>query len=609
MEYQQARNNWHQNPWWVAYQYEFDDFKNRVITSGQLRYDITDFLYIQGRIGLDWLGKRESELVPQGTGYNLAGQLYDYQRNRSEINMDYQLGFVDNFGPISLNAFFGGNLMHQEMETLLLAGEGFSVPFFEALNNTTSRGWGYNQIERGINSLFGQAEIGYKGFLYLTATARNDWFSVLNPENNSILYPSAGLSFVFTDIINALPSWLSFGKIRGSWAQVGNVTIMPYETTLTYELLSDLHGGYPMASFSSAMGINGLIPNPGLQPLLSTEIEFGIDVRFLNNRLGLDFTYYDQKTTDDIMQAQISKTSGFGNTNVNLGEMSNKGVEVLLNGSPLHGAFTWDISLNFARNRNEVVRLTEEVDELIIAQPRNRNVFVKHIVGQPFGAITGRVQRVSPEGQPVFFADGRMDATNDFVIIGNGNPDWTEGLNNSLSYRNFNLSFLIDFKVGGDIISGTNMRMTEAGLHKQTLIGREGEEPLMVSGVTQTGTDSQGDPVFESIKKTLTPAEAQAYWQSSQSDNEGITDRYLYDASFAKLRQFTLGYNFPQKLLNNTPFISLSLSFVGRNLLVLWKNIDNVDPESAYNNLNAQGLEYFSYPAVRSYGFNIKVGF
>jgi hypothetical protein len=289
--------------------------------------------------------------------------------------------------------------------------------------------------------------------------------------------------------------------------------------------------------------------------------------------------------------------------------MTNKGFEVLINGSPFNKAFTWDISLNFARNTNEVVKLTEEVDELIIAQPRNRNVFIKHIEGQPFGAITGRVQRISPDGQPVFFADGRMDATTDFVVIGNGNPDWTGGLNNSLSYSNFNLSFLIDFKVGGDIISGTNMRMTEAGLHKQTLIGREDQPPITISGVTQSGTDSGGDPIFVPIEKTLTPAEAREYWVSSQSDNEGITDMYLYDASFVKLRQITFGYTFPRKLFGKSPFVDLSISFVGRNLLVLWKNIDNVDPEPAYNIYNGQGLDYFSYPAVRSYGFNLKVSF
>jgi hypothetical protein len=171
------------------------------------------------------------------------------------------------------------------------------------------------------------------------------------------------------------------------------------------------------------------------------------------------------------------------------------------------------------------------------------------------------------------------------------------------------LSFLIDFKLGGDIISGTNMRLTAAGLHKQTLIGREGEQPLQISGVTQTGVDAEDKPIYEPLEMTLTPSQAQQYWISSQSDPEGITYMYLYDGSFAKLRQLTFGFNFPGKILAKTPFNSLSLSFVGRNLLVLWKNIDNVDPESSYNNSNAQGLEYFAMPAVRSYGFNLKAGF
>ncbi len=608
-EFQQTNNNWHQNPWWSAYQFDFDDISDRIITSGQLRYDITDFLYVQGRIGMDWTTRRRTELVPQGTGFNRGGSMAEYQGNVREINMDYLVGFKDNFGPVSINAFIGGNWMRQKVEQISLTGNGFNVPFFEAINNTVVKNWTFGgNVESGINSLFSQAEIGYNGILYLTATARNDWFSVLNPQYNSILYPSIGLSFVFTDVINTLPNWLSFGKVRGSWAQAGNVTIRGYQTNLTYSLNGNTHLGYTMASFSNAMGKNGLIPNPQLQPLLSTEREVGLDVRFFDNRLGVDFSYYDQKTTDDILNATISFASGFGRTGVNLGEMTNKGIEMLLNGTPLRGAFTWDVSLNFARNKNKVVSLTEDINELIIDEPRNRNVYIKHIVGQPFGSITGRVQKMY-DGQPVFFSDGRMDATDEFVIIGNGNPDWTGGVNNSFTWKNFNLSFLIDFKIGGDIISGTNMKMTDAGLHKQTLIGREGEEPLSVSGVTRTGTNSEGQPIYEPLEMTLTPSQAQAYWRYSQSDSEGITDRYLYDASFAKLRQFTFSYNFPVKILDKTPFNSLSLSFVGRNLLVLWKNIDNVDPESAYNNLNAQGLDYFAMPAVRSYGFNLKAGF
>jgi hypothetical protein len=209
-------------------------------------------------------------------------------------------------------------------------------------------------------------------------------------------------------------------------------------------------------------------------------MEFGFDVRFFQNRLGLDFTYYDGKTTDDILNASISMTSGFGRTSVNLGEMTNKGVEMLLTGTPVRGELTWDISLNMAKNTNKVVSLIEGTDELLVEEPRSRFIFIKHIVGQPFGSITGTVQQMSPDGQPVFYSDGRMRATDEFVIVGNGNPDWTGGLNNSFTWKGINLSFLIDFKIGGEIYSGTNARLTSAGLTKRTLIGREGEEPLAI---------------------------------------------------------------------------------------------------------------------------------
>jgi hypothetical protein len=349
--------------------------------------------------------------------------------------------------------------------------------------------------------------------------------------------------------------------------------------------------------------------------LTSTEYEIGMDLRFIQNRLGIDVTYYSQLTTDDILNATISRASGFGSTIVNLGEMQNRGIEVLLTGTPIRGALTWDISLNLARNKNRVNKLIEGNDELIVEEPRNRNVFIKHIVGHPFGMITGRVQRLSPDGQPIFFNDGRPMGSAGYEIIGNGVPDLTGGINNSFSYKGFNLNFLIDFKVGGDIVSGTNMRMTSSGFHKQTLQGREGEAPLTVSGVTQPVidgvplVDASGNPVYEPFNHTLTPVQAQAYWGSIQSDGNGITPMFLYDASFAKLRQVTFGYNFPRSFLNKTPFQNLALSVVGRNLAILHKNVENIDPESGYSNGNGQGLDYFGMPSTRSYGFNLRVTF
>ncbi|MEZ4776778.1 MAG: SusC/RagA family TonB-linked outer membrane protein [Bacteroidia bacterium] len=607
-EYQQAANNWGQNPYWTAYQFREDDERDRLITSGQIRYDITDFLYVQGRIGMDWYTRRDHNLVPQGTGYQRGGSISEGEDRVREINAEWILGFDKTFGKISVNAFAGGNRMQRSNERISANGNNFNVPFFQAINNAQIRNYSYGFSESGINSLFGSAEVSYGGFLYLTGTVRNDWFSVLNPQNNSVLYPSVGTSFVFSDAIKGLPSWMSFGKVRASWAQVGNVTVGPYSTILTYSLKNS-HLGYTLASFSSAGGNNGSIPNPFIKPLTSTEVEVGVDVRFFDNRLGIDATYYNQKTTDDILNASISRSSGFGSTLVNLGQLRNRGIEILLTGTPVKGDFTWDISFNIAKNSNVVDSLIEGSSELVLEEPRTRNTFVKHIVGYPFGMITGRVQKMTDDGQPIFFSDGRPVGSTGYEIIGNGIADWTGGVNNSFTYKAFNLSFLVDFKIGGDIYSGTNNRLTQWGLHQQSLIGREGEAPLSVKGVTQVGTNANGQPIYEPIDRTLTPDEARNYWGSVGGEANAVTTMFLYDASFAKLRQLTFGYSFPRSMLNKTPLQNLTVSFVGRNLAVLFKNIENVDPESSYSNSNSQGLEYFGMPATRSYGFNIRIGF
>jgi hypothetical protein len=429
----------------------------------------------------------------------------------------------------------------------------------------------------------------------------------LNPANNHILYPSVGASFVFTDAMQSLPSWLSFGKIRASWAQVGSVQIGPYSTNLTYSLAGYDHVGVTMASFSSAGGQLGTIPNPDLQPPLSTEVEGGFNVRFFQDRLGLDFTYYHQKTTKDILQATIAPSSGFGYTYVNVGELQNQGVEILLNGTPVTGAFTWDISLNAAHNSNKVVSLIEGTDQLILEEPRSRNVYIEHVVGHPFGMITGRKQATDPNGNLIYYDDGRPVATPDYQLLGNGVPDWTGGLENSFTYKHFNLSVLIDFKFGGDIFSGTNQRLTGSGYTKLSLQGRAGETPLHVTGVVNTGTDEA--PVYTPIDRDLTPLEANNYWGTLNGETTGTPGTFIYDASFSKIRQVSFGYNFPKTMLGKTPFQNLSLSFVGRNLVVLFKHTPNIDPEPYYTNSNSQGLDYFGLLPTRSWGFNLKATF
>ena len=288
---------------------------------------------------------------------------------------------------------------------------------------------------------------------------------------------------------------------------------------------------------------------------------------------------------------------------MNLGEITNKGIEALITGTPVRGELTWDISLNFAKNNSNVVSLINGQTEVIGEEPRTRTVYVKHIVGYPYGMLTGQVQMRDPaSGELVFNTDGAPLTDGSYQIIGKGVPNFTGGLNNSFSWKGLNLSFLIDFKSGGDIYSGTNVRMTQAGFTKESLIGREGEAPLTVSGVV----DANGDGVYEPFNKTLTPGEANNYW-SMMGDR--AADHFIYDASFVKLRQMTLGYTLPKVWLTKTPFQTIMVSFVARNLAILYKNVDNIDPESSYTSSNSQGLDYFGMPASRTYGFNLRVTF
>ena len=329
-------------------------------------------------------------------------------------------------------------------------------------------------------------------------------------------------------------------------------------------------------------------------------------VRFFDNRLGLDLTYYSQKTTDDILNAPISRASGFLTTSVNLGELTNKGIELLLTGQPMRGALTWDVSLNFAKNNSKIVSLIPGTNILNVEEPRTRTVFVRQIVGQPFGTLTGLKQRTTADGQLIYDKDGAPLTDNTYQTLGSGVPNFTGGLNNSFTYKQFNLTFLVDFKSGGKIYSGTNVRMTEAGFHKQTLAGRgEGEAPLHVKGVQEL-VDDAGNVTQEPIDRDLKPGEAQNYWAQL---GERAQDHFIYDASFIKLRQLTFGYSLPRSLLSKTPFQTASFSFVARNLAILYKNSENIDPESSYTSSNAQGLDYFGMPPTRTYGFNLKVSF
>ena len=587
---------WGSNAYWSSYQYNNTSKRDRVTASAQLKYDITDFLFATGRVSTDTYYTKQESLTPQGTGYNGGGNINEYFQLNSENNIDGMLGYHDNFGKISVSSFVGANQQRGKFERISASGSGFSVPFFHALNVSNNRNFGYGFSESGINSVYGSAEVGYDNYFFLTATARKDWFSILNPASNSILYPSIGGSFVFTDAFRTkMPDWFTFGKLRASWAQVGLTgNLGAYQTTQPYGLNSATHLGINMASFAN----KGTIANPLLSPALSTEIEFGADLKFFNGKLGLDIGVYNQTTTDDILNATISQASGFQSTSVNVGKMQNKGVEILLSGSPIRtNDFEWDVSLNFAKNNNKVISLIEGSTELVFEESRTRTTYIKHIVGNQYGTITGVTQKMI-NGQPVFNAEGLPVRNDNYETIGSSVASFTGGINNNFSYKGFNLSFLIDFKVGGNIHSGTNQRLDQWGFSQNSLQGRDGEAPLSISGVNEKG---------EPLKLTLTANQARNYWNALGDRNAAA---YIYSASFAKIRQLTFGYNLPSKTVSKTPFQAIGFSIVARNLAVLWKKIPNIDPESTYSfNGGAQGLEYFALPATRNIGLNLNVTF
>jgi TonB-linked SusC/RagA family outer membrane protein len=576
------------NPYWAAHQFDQNDVRNRLIGSISAKYDITDWLFLQGRIGIDRLDSRNTEIDPYGTNFIPLGRINERQRVIQEVNQDYFLGLDKSFGKFAISGLFGGNIMRRFDETLGAVGSNMNIPFFHAVGNAQNQNPIVGFSEKGINSVYGSAEFSYNDLLFLTVTGRNDWFSTLAEGNNSVFYPSVGTSFVFSDAFS-MPDWVSFGKLRASWAQVGGDTD-PYNINLTYNLVGQGHQGAALGSITQSS-----IPNTALQPLTVDEIEVGFDVRFFNDRLGIDFAYYDRTTRNDIVSASISNTSGYNSVVVNVGEMRNSGIELLVSAQPvITRNFTWEVIVNMAQNNNEVLQLAEGIDFLQGEQARSRNVFIRHAVGFPYSSIWGRRHRTI-NGQKVYDENGLPVRSEDIELLGEGVHDITSGITNNLRYKNITFSALVDLRVGADLFSGTNLTAYSTGLHQNTLEGRE-------NGLTFTGVDVEG----EQQTFTIDPENVQDYYQRLASD---ITEEFIYDASFAKLRSLQIGYMLPNSILDSTPFTSANISLVGRNLLLLWSNVENTDPESTYTTSNSQGLEWFGIPQYRSFGVNVSLRF
>ncbi|PMD99386.1 SusC/RagA family TonB-linked outer membrane protein [Siphonobacter sp. BAB-5405] len=583
-------NSYSTNPYFVTNKVRNNDLRNRFLGNFSLRYNVTDHLYIRGRIGTDNNSIRYLNGEPSGIAYETRGTMSRRESQINETNGELIVGFTKDFSNFSVNALVGGNQMRRKIEGLNYNGQYFIVPYTYFLSNTITKTPGYEYSAFGINSLFASADFGYKNLLFLTLTGRQDWFSTLAKDKNSLFYPSAGVSFVLSDALNSKPSWLSYGKVRASIAQVGGGYPSPYALTQRYEPQTNLYiNNIPLVNIKG-----GTIPNAALQPNTSTTTELGIEAKLFNNKLGVDLTLYDRVTKNDPVTASTSAASGYDNVLLNVGEVRNKGIELLLTGTPVRtsGGFNWDVSFNVAYNDNRVERIAQGLSQYELDQSRTQSAYIYHFEGQPYGMITGFKQKTDANGNLVYNSATGLPIQSALMALGRGVPPLTTGITNSFSYKNFSFSFLVDGKFGGKMYSATNYYATANGLTKETLVGREG-------GVTVRGVDENGAELTKTIK-------AQDYYSSS--DYLRITDRFVYSSDFIKLRQFTFGYSLPKSLLGNV-VQSASLSLVARNLLVLYSKVPNVDPESNFSSGNAQGLEMFGVPPARSYGLNLMLKF
>nr|WP_293838783.1 SusC/RagA family TonB-linked outer membrane protein [uncultured Arsenicibacter sp.] len=576
------------NSYFVVNKYKQDDSKNRFIGQFGITYKILDNLSVKGTVSQDFYNYNYKYILPTGTRYIPNGQYNQMKADVNELNAmltaNYNTKIGENFG---ISAMAGGNTRKYAYNQLSIAGQTFIIPYFYSSTNlATATTTPLNQRTQ-TNSVFGSVDLDYKEIAFLTMTGRQDWFSTLSPKNNTIFYPSIGGSFVLSQAFR-LPAAIDFAKLRASWAQVGGATPDPYVINLTYSIVPS--SGQPLQNVTS-----NAITNAGLKPLTSTTYELGMDLKLFQRRVGLDLTYYNRATTNDIVQTSISPTSGYNSVYLNVGKLNNKGIEALVTYNPVKAAdFGWNISYNVAYNQSKVVKLADGIKSMQMATSVNNWAYVNSVEGRTYGAIYGTTKVRDANGNIVYDpATGYAQKTG-LQELGLGVPPLTMGLSNEFRYKNFSLNILVDGKFGNKVFSVMEVYAMRMGKLKYTLDGRD--NGLVLKGVTPTG---------DAYTRTVPKESLRIYY-----DNEkNYSDLFLHYGSFIKLRQVILSYNVPASIVRPMRMQSASLSFVSRNLFTLMKHTDNFDPEQSFTNSSNQGFESLGLPRTRSYGFNLLVKF
>ncbi len=573
------------NVFWSAYRNQNSDERDRYIGFVALDFTITDWLSLKLRSGMDNYTTLSDLIRATGNPYWEVGGSYRVQTERyKESNSDFLLIAKKDFSKIGVTATFGGNTMKQSA-TLNndFSGE-LEIPDFYSISAGKEHRADFWRSAKQINSLYGAVSLSYAGQLFVDITGRNDWSSTLPEANNSYFYPSVGASWVFTETLKDFGP-VSFGKLRASWAQVGNDTD-PYRLINTYALNYNIIDG--------TMGVtrDDWRANPNLKNETIQSVEAGLELLF-GNRIGLDIAFYKTNTFDQILNVPIPPATGYRFDLINAGNVQNQGVEIIINTTPVKtGDLNWESSINWSMNRNKVIELREGLtrqDLSLGALP----ISIVAEVGGAYGDIYGTAYMRDENGNKVIDATGIPIMAPGRKKLGNAMPKGMFGWSNQVNYKNLSLGFLIDATYGGSIYMGSINAGTSSGTLALTEGHREGG--LVVKGV------SQGDGSANAIAVT-----SEQYWKGIS----GIHEAFVYDATNIRFRELTLGYTLPQSLLSGSPFKSVKAGVVARNLFMIYSTTEGFDPEAGYSSASsAQGAEYASMPTMRSIGFNVKIGF
>lgn len=564
------------NPWFAAKKFINNTNRDRLISSVRLNYTFDDGTFLQGRIGRDSYNDRYTSVVPTGTAYRPNGSMSDYTSSFSDLNTDFLVGkSFKATHDFSITPNLGASYRRTKSEEYINHGETFSVPFVYNVLNAVVKTVNYIPSDEEVQSVYGTLELAYKDYLYVTGSGRNDWFSTLaSPGQNNkvnVFYPSISGSFVFSQFLSN--NWLSFGKLRAGYAVVGQAT-SPYQTQLSYTFAGSTFNGNPLGLI-----LNSSVPNSALAPSKATELEIGTELSFYQNRLSLDLTWYNKKSTNEILEAPASIASGYGGAVLNIGELQNKGFEALISGFPIRNKnFSWKTALNGSINNNKVLSLAANQASLAIGTSGTAVGFIQDIVGMPANQIMAYDYKYDDKNDTLILDKSGVPSRGPLKPFGSAYSKWIAGWSNEFSYKNFHLSFLIDSKFGGKIFSGTDYRGYYFGLDKATLVNREGKFGNNIDAAT--------------------------YYSTLASN---VSKLFVLDASFIKFRQIVFGYTFPSKLFHKG-IKGASISLVGRNLFYLLKKTDNIDPEADYTP-NAYGLELGGVPSSRTFGVNLNLKF